>query len=86
VYNEATSLALAGEAIVAPSGTGRWKTYAASDEGLGRGQEILGSLPAETREYLEGVAGWVRSLSFGSLVKSIYDAYPEMKQNSIFRE
>jgi hypothetical protein len=31
------------------------------------------------------VSDWVRAQSFNSLVKAIYDAYPEMKVNSIFR-
>lgn len=30
--------------------------------------------------------GWVRSLDFASLVKSIYDAYPDMRVNSIFQD
>lgn len=85
VYSEAEILQDQGYAIVAPSNSGRWSTYAASDAGLGAGREILTRLPPAAREYLASVSRWVRSQSFSSLVKSIYDAYPEMKVNSIFR-
>ena len=85
VYNEASALALAGAAAIAPSAAGRWNTYAATDEGLVRGRQILQNLDEGTREYVSKVSAWVRSQSFGGLVKSIYDAYPDMKVNSIFK-
>jgi hypothetical protein len=85
VYAEAHALAACGEAVVAPSAQGRWNTYAASAQGLQRGQQILAGLAPPQRKYVEDVALWVLSQSFGSLVKSIYSAYPAMKQNSIFQ-
>jgi hypothetical protein len=85
VYIEAEGLRDEGMAVIAPSANGRWMTYAASDAGLTRGEQILGRLKLKSRRYLESVAEWVLAQSFGSLVKSIYDAYPEMKKNSIFQ-
>jgi uncharacterized protein YwgA len=85
VYVEAKHLRNEGAAIIAPAPNGRWMTYAASDQGIQRGEELLASLKPKHRRYIESVAGWVLSQSFGSLVKSIYDAYPEMKANSIFQ-
>lgn len=85
VYNEAAALRLAGEAIIAPSGIGNWNTYAASDAGVVRGRSLLEQLDKPAADYLREISNWVRSQSFSSLVKSIYDAYPEMRANSIFR-
>ena len=85
VYSEAEALAREGEAIVARAANGRWNTYAASDHGVDRGSQILDRLPYETNQYIRGVSEWVRKLNFSTLVKSIYDAYPEMRANSIFR-
>jgi hypothetical protein len=85
VYNEAAVLHHAGEAVIAPSGMGRWNTYAATESGVARGRALLQTLPAPAQKYLSEVSTWVRAQSFSSLVKSIYDTYPEMRANSIFR-
>jgi hypothetical protein len=85
VYSEAHALSRAGEAVIAPSNHGRWQTYACSDLGLERGRKLLESLSPKQNKYVQEISSWVRSLSFTSLVKSIYDAYPEMKENSIFQ-
>jgi hypothetical protein len=37
------------------------------------------------KDYVVNLANWVRQLSFQQLVASIYNKYPEMKANSVFR-
>jgi len=86
VYAEAVRLRDEGAAEIVPSPWGRWVTYAASGPGVARGQQILNSLPAPTREYINNVSSWALAQSFQSLVKAIYDQYPPMRQNSIFRD
>ncbi|MER9949948.1 hypothetical protein [Mesorhizobium sp. M0047] len=86
VYNEANALSSSGFAIITPSGSGRWSNYSVSGTGQARGQELLQLLEPPIRDYIQQVATWVRSQSFGSLVKSIYNAYPDTKVNSIFRD
>jgi len=85
VYQEADILAQEGQAVVAASGNGNWRTYAASGEGVARGKQLLNQLAAQQRDFVVKVSDWVRAQSFNSLVKSIYEAYPDMKVNSIFR-
>jgi uncharacterized protein len=85
VYNEALALRLADQAAIAPSPVGRWNTYSATESGVKNGRAVLEALPAPAQKYLREVSAWVRSQSFSSLVKSIYDTYPEMRANSIFR-
>ena len=86
VYAELQELQHSGEAVISPSAHGNWNTYAISDAGSGRGDELLYHvLPSEVKDYIDEVSKWVRSLSFKTLVKSIYEAYPNMRANSIFR-
>jgi len=84
VYWEAEALRDSGEAIITLSPSGRWKTYAASEFGITRGVEFLNRLPESVRDYIYAISAWALSQSFGSIVRSIYDAYPDMKENSIF--
>jgi hypothetical protein len=85
VYVEAERLRDEGEVIIAPAPNGRWQTYAASEGALSRGEAILGRLKLKSRRYIESVVEWVLAQSFSSLIKSIYDAYPDMRENSIFQ-
>ncbi|WP_157063987.1 hypothetical protein [Methylobacterium tarhaniae] len=85
VYEEAEGLEREGLALIRPSMIGRWKTYAASQQGIAEGGRILNGLAPEIRRYLVEVAGWVRSQSFSGLVTAIYQAYPEMRANSVFQ-
>jgi uncharacterized protein len=85
VYAEARALASDGEAVIAQSGVGRWDTYSASEAGVARGRAILAALDEAPRNYIQSVSSWVRAQTFSGLVRSIYDAYPEMRENSIFQ-
>ncbi len=84
VYNDARVLQAAGLARIADASNGRWSTYSATDHGLERGTKLLDRMTKGQRKYILDVAAWVRKLSFSALVKSIYDAYPKMRENSIF--
>jgi hypothetical protein len=86
VYNEASALKQQGFAEISQAPWGRWVMYAATQAGIERGQQVLAELPAATQEYLRSVSNWALSQSFKSLVKAIYDAYPEMRVNSIFKD
>lgn len=85
VYDEASQLAFRGLAQISHAQWGRWYLYQASPHGLESGNALLRQLPENIFSYIENVTSWVRSQSFASLVKSIYDQYPEMRANSIFQ-
>jgi len=86
VYTEAEILKSEGAADISPAPWGRWVVYGATQAGIERGRQILAALPQATSEYLQSVSSWALSQSFQSLVKAIYDAYPEMRVNSIFKD
>lgn len=85
VYVSAEQLQGLGLAEIARPQSSNWKTYAASPEGLAQGRTILDRMNSEQAQYLQTAVDWVLKLSFADLVKSIYEAYPEMRANSIFR-
>lgn len=76
---------LARRNLASIQNTGRYRVYALSPAGQAEGLRLLAGLQPTTREYVANVAKWVRQLSFQQLVASIYNKYPEMKANSVFR-
>jgi hypothetical protein len=65
---------------------GGMRTYGLTDAGRAAAATIFATLPANFRTYISQVQQFVRSQSFAGLVSSIYQAYPEMKANSVFQE
>lgn len=84
VYVEAGYLELSGLTISAKGNSG-YTEYSVTTAGLAKSKALLESMPANHRAYISQVVDWVRSLGFASLVKSIYEAYPDMRANSVFR-
>ena len=62
------------------------RKYSLTAQGLKMGQEKLSTLPANVQAYVNQVVVWAKSLSFSQLVGAIYNAYPDMRVNSIFRQ
>jgi uncharacterized protein len=71
--------------IEAADGAARRK-YSLTAAGFDVGQRTLGQLAPRAREYFQRVSAWVRSLGFAELVGAIYQQYPDMKVNSVFRD
>ena len=86
VYQEAEVLESLGYAKITPIPGARWVTYAATETGVTRGVELLGGLSEASRNYIRDVVNWALAQSFVSLVKAIYEKYPDMRKNSIFRD
>jgi hypothetical protein len=83
VYDELDVLAHLN--LVRIQSTGRYRVYTLTQAGFQQGARQLGALQTGARSYLHNLASWVRQLSFEQLVAAIYNRYPEMKVNSIFR-
>lgn len=84
VYVEAETLERLGLATVSQMSP-RFRTYSATAPGVEQGQQVLAGLPEPISEYIGKVSDWVRSMDFATLVKSVYEAYPDTKVNSIFQ-
>lgn len=83
VYDGLDALSREGRARI--ENTGRYRVYSLSQAGFREGAAQLNKLAPNIRAYIANVAAWVRQLSFEQLVASIYNRYPEMKANSVFR-
>ena len=83
VYAESGALELAA-LVSSGRGANGYVEYAVTDAGLARATALKATMDHVTRDYIERVVAWVRSLSFAKLVKSIYEAYPAMRANSVF--
>jgi uncharacterized protein len=85
VYSDVQGLEGRGLAQISQQPGSRWRTYAASAQGIAEGR-LADQLTNEQRDVLERIANLVRSLSFNDLVSAIYRAYPHMRERSVFRD
>ena len=85
VYLVAETLETAGLLTINRT-NGSWRTYCANSAGLESGLQNLERLTEPAKAYIQNVVDWVLSLSFAELVRSIYESYPDMRVNSIFRD
>lgn len=85
VYSELEALSQKGLVIIeAAPGAGRRK-FSLTSAGYDAGRAALSQMNARVQDYLPRISVWVRSLGFADLVGTIYQQYPEMKANSIFK-
>lgn len=85
VYTDLDWLAVPQAGMVEIVRNGRYRTYRLTEQGRQFGIQKLAELDAQTSDYFGRAKDWVKSLSFQGLVKAIYQAYPAMRANSIFR-
>jgi uncharacterized protein len=85
VYLDIERLRERGLAVIKQQ-EGRWRTYAATKEGIEIANELLKQLQQEQIDMIRRIVSLVRKLSFEQLVSAIYKAYPHMKEKSVFVE
>lgn len=76
---------LARRNLASVQNTGRYRVYELSQAGQIEWRRLLETIQPAVRQYVANVAQWVRQLSFQQLVAAIYNRYPDMKVNSVFR-
>ena len=76
---------LAQEGHVDITWEGRLRLYRLTVTGQRLGDKLLRKLPDKARKYVETLSGFVRELSFSTLLSVIYEKYPEMRANSVFQ-
>jgi len=85
VYSDLDLLSFAPSPYVEVVRSGRYRTYRLTPLGRAVGDESLRNIEPGARDYIGRAKDWVKGLSFQALVRAIYDAYPDMRANSIFR-
>lgn len=61
------------------------RTYLVTVKGYQEGKDIFDKLAENVQNYIGILGNWILSQSFTQLISSIYDEYPEMQVNSVFR-
>jgi hypothetical protein len=84
VYRELESQAEKGLVRVENAGTHR-RQFSLTEQGLEAAREAFSTMPVAAQKYVSELSRWIRSLTFRDLVSAIYQQYPEMKVNSVFR-
>jgi len=85
VYNELNTLENEGLVEIINDSELEVRKYRLLPNGAKFGEEALGKLDKATGEYVHKLSDFVRTASFPQLVSAIYEAYPEMRVNSVFK-
>jgi hypothetical protein len=87
VYLDAEHLETQGRIAISRPAWRNWGEYSITPAGIERVEWLRRTeVNALLWEYLCRLVEWARSLSFESLVRTIYQHYPEFRENSVFRE
>ena len=62
------------------------RAYGITSAGIETGNHLVNTIPTAPREYIHELGSWIFSVSFTQLISTIYQAFPEMKVNSVFKE
>jgi len=86
VYGELQTLVHAGhvreEAVPGQS----WSRYSATTNGRREARTIELKTPNEITSFLRELRAWCDAHSFSSLLKAVYEAYPDFAVNSVFKK
>ena len=85
VYNDADHLHREGLLLRIPSSRGSWTDTLITPMGAERARELRSTLPAKTIRKVDRLLKLIQGLSFEELVGAVYSAFPEYKENSLFR-
>lgn len=85
VYDDAEILETEGLVEIQHPPATRYKLYRITPSGTARASELRLILSKQALDYLGGVVKFTQNVSFNDLVSAIYKAYPEMRENSVFK-
>ena len=83
IYVDAEGLASDGCAAIEPRGS--YSLYLITEAGRDHLKAIENHFSERAYNYLNDVVTWTQRQSFSSLVRAIYEKYPEYRVNSVFQ-
>jgi len=86
IYHDADSLALRDLVALDMSRGQSMRRYVLTEEGRKAAARAAKRAPEKALAYLQDVVEWAQPLPFNVLVRAVYDAFPKMRENSIFSE
>jgi hypothetical protein len=84
IYTDAEQLAANG-LIAIEREPGSPAQYVITALGRNRALEVERELSQRVQDYFANVVTWTQQRSFSSLIRSIYEKYPEYRVNSVFQ-
>ena len=86
IYDDAEALAERGIATILREPGVQYLQYALTPDGRDAARGIRNQADRRSVVYLEQVVNWAKRKTFSELVRSIYQKYPEFRQNSVFQD
>lgn len=84
VFHDADALAADGEIVIEGGSGATLRRYVLTKAGSEAATQAEDVAPKGAVSYLTSVVAWAQSLSFNELVRAIYEAYPAMREKSVF--
>jgi hypothetical protein len=85
IYSDAETLESEGLVEISRPPAVRFRLFKATSQGIAESSRLIDSLPESARDYLGRVVPWVETHSFNEIVRYVYQKFPEMRANSVFR-
>lgn len=86
IYSDAEFLAAHGLVTIEPTGGQSLRTYALTLTGRELTENLSASGNTKAVDFLARVVQWAQRLTFAQLVRSVYESFPAMRENSVFRD
>ena len=85
IYLDAEALATDGLIEIVARDGNTWPYYCIREKGRESAKALIENEDTRPVSYMAKTVKWAQSLTFGQLVSSIYEKYPDYKVNSVFR-
>ena len=82
VYRDAEKLEREGKVTISIHPRGGWRQYSATFAGI---RAEVEDIPDEVSTYIVEKVRWARELTFQELVRSVYQEFPQFRENSVFQ-
>ena len=86
IYQDVDALVLAGVAERVPQPDASWASYRLTPSGSRKAAALRGKADPGALAALERISRWVADRPFGQLLRDLYADYPEMAEQSLFRQ
>jgi len=86
VYTDSDQLVERGMVTIDKSMGQSLRRFVLTADGNAEAERLVHLVPPRGMAYLREVVAWAQRLSFNELVAAVYEAYPEMRANSVFRD
>ena len=85
IYNEADDLGAIDQVAQIPVPGRSWAVYHITPSGQAEAQRIRSKSDPNLVAHVRAIVQWITGLSFSELLRAIYSAHPQFRENSVFQ-